>query len=171
VLVRVAVARLLGPVVRVAGGIEVDAPAPEIVERGRIGRALRPSPGIVAPGLHAVWGYPSTRRVYRAEVLPSVARPDPFGARASLGAGLPDYWRLAALGDRIDLERAPITLKILLENTLRNAGGGLIDPKDVETLTSCRRGSCSRTSRACPRSSTSPRCATRWPSSAATPRA
>jgi len=69
-----------------------------------------------------------------------VARPDPFGARASLGAGLPDYWRLAALGDRIDLEQAPITVKILLENTLRHAGGGLIDTADVETLASWRPG-------------------------------
>jgi aconitate hydratase len=70
-----------------------------------------------------------------------VPRPDPFGARASLGADLPDYWRLAALGDRIDLEHAPVTLKILLENALRNSGGGLIDPADVETLASWRPGS------------------------------
>ena len=69
-----------------------------------------------------------------------MARPDPYGARASLGAGLPDYWRLAALADRIDLERAPITVKILLENTLRNAGGGIIDRGDVETLASWRPG-------------------------------
>ncbi len=67
-------------------------------------------------------------------------RPDPFGARASLGAGLPDYWRLAALGDRIDLGRAPVTLKILLENALRNAGGDLIDPAEVETLAGWRPG-------------------------------
>ncbi len=70
----------------------------------------------------------------------SVPRPDPFGARASLGAGLPDYWRLAALGDRIDLDSAPITVKILLENTLRHAGGGLIDAADVETLAAWRPG-------------------------------
>jgi aconitate hydratase len=70
-----------------------------------------------------------------------VPRPDPFGARASLGPGLPDYWRLAALADRIDLEGAPITVKILLENVLRNAGGGLIEPSDVETLASWRPGS------------------------------
>jgi len=70
-----------------------------------------------------------------------VPRPDPFGARASLGTGLPDYWRLAALGDLIDLEHAPVTLKILLENALRNAGGGLIDRSDVETLASWRPGS------------------------------
>ena len=67
-------------------------------------------------------------------------RPDPYGARASLGAGLPDYWRLAALADQIDLGAAPITLKILLENALRNAGGGLIGESDVATLTSWRPG-------------------------------
>ena len=69
-----------------------------------------------------------------------VTHPDPFGARASLGAGLPDYFRLAAIGDRIDLERAPVTLKILLENVLRHAGGGIVEPADVETLASWRPG-------------------------------
>jgi aconitate hydratase A / 2-methylisocitrate dehydratase len=70
-----------------------------------------------------------------------VSRPDPFGARSSLGAGLPDYWRLDALADRLDLARAPITLKILLENTLRHASGGLIGEGDVATLASWRPGS------------------------------
>ena len=50
--------------------------------------------------------------------------PDPFDARRSLGAGLPDYVALVAIGDRIDLSRAPVTLKILLENVLRHADGG-----------------------------------------------
>jgi len=70
-----------------------------------------------------------------------VRRPDPFGARASLGAGFPDYWRLAALDDRIDLALAPVTVKVLLENALRNAGGGLITQRDVETLAAWRPGS------------------------------
>jgi aconitate hydratase len=69
-----------------------------------------------------------------------VPRPDPYGARASLGAGLPGYWRLDALADRIDLERAPNTLKILLENALRHAGDGLIGESDVETLAAWRPG-------------------------------
>ncbi|HEX2626773.1 MAG TPA: aconitase family protein, partial [Candidatus Limnocylindrales bacterium] len=68
-------------------------------------------------------------------------RPDPFGARAALGPGLPDYWRLAALADRIDLETAPVTVKILLENALRHAGAGVVEPADVETLASWRPGS------------------------------
>ena len=68
-------------------------------------------------------------------------RPDPYGARASLGAGLPDYWRLGALARLIDLERAPVTVKILLENALRNAGDGVVETGDVETLASWRPGS------------------------------
>ena len=66
--------------------------------------------------------------------------PDPFGARASLGPGLPDIYRLAALDDRIDLGTAPVTLKILLENVLRHAGGSVVTPADVETLASWRPG-------------------------------
>jgi aconitate hydratase len=69
-----------------------------------------------------------------------VVRTDPFGARASLGEGLPDVWRLAALEDRIDLTAAPVTLKILLENVLRHAGGGIVQPADVEALAAWRPG-------------------------------
>ncbi|MCI0344988.1 MAG: aconitase family protein, partial [Chloroflexi bacterium] len=47
---------------------------------------------------------------------------------------------MAVLAGRVDLERAPVTLKILLENTLRNAGGGLIDASDVANLAAWRPG-------------------------------
>jgi len=63
---------------------------------------------------------------------------DPFGARSPLGPDLPDHYRLSALGDRVDLERAPVTLRILLENVLRHAGGGVVRAEDVETLASWR---------------------------------
>jgi aconitate hydratase len=63
---------------------------------------------------------------------------DPFGSRMSLGSGLPDAYGLAAIADRIDLDRAPVTLKILLENVLRHAGGGMVRGEDVETLASWR---------------------------------
>jgi aconitate hydratase len=69
-----------------------------------------------------------------------VVRSDPFGARGSLGAGLPDIWRLAVLADRIDLAGAPVTLKILLENVLRNAGNGIVEGRDVEALAAWRPG-------------------------------
>ena len=93
-----------------------------------------------------------------------MTRIDPFSARSSLGAGLPDIYRLDAVADRIDLASAPVTIKILLENLLRHAGGGVVTEADVTTLTAWRSGpagrgrdpvhavpgaSC-RTSRACP---------------------
>ena len=65
---------------------------------------------------------------------------DPFGARAPLGPDLPDHYRLAVLADRIDLDAAPVTIKILLENALRHAGGGIVRPEDAETLASWRPG-------------------------------
>jgi aconitate hydratase len=69
-----------------------------------------------------------------------LSRIDPFGARTSLGSGLPDYYRLEAIGDRIDLASTPITLKILLENVLRHAGGGNVTAEDVERLSAWRPG-------------------------------
>ncbi len=66
---------------------------------------------------------------------------DPFGARASLGHGLPDYYRLSALaGQGVDLASAPFTLKVLLENVLRHAGGGIVREEDVRTLLAWRPG-------------------------------
>ena len=68
-------------------------------------------------------------------------RNDPFGARAPLGAGLPDLYRLDAVADRIDLASLPVTIKVLLENLLRHAGGGVVRTEDVETLLAWRPGS------------------------------
>ena len=65
---------------------------------------------------------------------------DPFGARASLGPGLPDFYRLASLADLIDLPTAPVTVKILLENVLRHSGGGIVGRDDVERLSAWRPG-------------------------------
>jgi aconitate hydratase A / 2-methylisocitrate dehydratase len=69
-----------------------------------------------------------------------VPLPDPFGARAPLGDGLPDHYRLAVLADRLDLDRTPVTLLILLENVLRQAGRGRVRPEDVEALAAWRPG-------------------------------
>ena len=67
--------------------------------------------------------------------------PIPFGARATLGPGLPDYYRLdVARRPASTSARAPVTLKILLENVLRHAGGGIVRTEDVETLAAWRPG-------------------------------
>ena len=57
-----------------------------------------------------------------------MSRIDPFGARAPLGPGLPDLYRLSALGGRTGDAALPVTIRILLENVLRHAGGGIVDP-------------------------------------------
>ncbi len=72
-----------------------------------------------------------------------MATPNAFGSRASLGPGLPDLYRLSALAGSglavgVDLGRAPVTLKILLENALRHAGGGIVLEEDVATLAGWR---------------------------------
>ena len=78
------------------------------------------------------------------------------------------------------LARLPYSLKILLENLLRREDGRFVDADDIAALAggtsrarrrrksrSCRRACCCRTSPACPRSSTSRRCATASSGSAA----
>ncbi|MCU0478633.1 MAG: aconitate hydratase AcnA, partial [Chloroflexi bacterium] len=63
---------------------------------------------------------------------------DPFGARASLGPGLPDAYLLAAIDGGPDLGRMPVTVKILLENVLRHAGRGIVADGDVRALAAWR---------------------------------
>ncbi|HET7495059.1 MAG TPA: aconitate hydratase [Candidatus Limnocylindrales bacterium] len=65
---------------------------------------------------------------------------DPFGARAPLGEGLPDVYRLSALERSTGSTPMPVTVRILLENALRHAGDGVVDPADVETLAAWRPG-------------------------------
>ncbi|MGZ6269783.1 MAG: aconitate hydratase AcnA, partial [Candidatus Limnocylindrales bacterium] len=49
---------------------------------------------------------------------------------------------LAVLGSEgVDLGRAPYTLKVLLENVLRHAGGGIVHDSDVRALAAWRPGS------------------------------
>ena len=68
--------------------------------------------------------------------------PDPFAARATLRVGGTDYgyYRLEAVADRIDLTSLPVTIKILLENLLRHAGGGVVRAEDVDALLAWRPG-------------------------------
>ena len=66
------------------------------------------------------------------------AHNDVFGARAKLqgAAGNVIYYRLDALAKRgvTGLERLPYTVKIVLENLLRNVGGGLVHEDEVDSL-------------------------------------
>jgi aconitate hydratase len=63
---------------------------------------------------------------------------DPYGARTPLPGGGPDHFRLDRLTDLGvgDLSRLPHTVKILLENLLRHAGGIHVGEPDVEALAS-----------------------------------
>jgi aconitate hydratase len=75
-----------------------------------------------------------------------VSSPNAFGSRTTLGADLPDHYRLTALADAgmpfgVDLGRMPFTVKVLLENALRHAGGGIVREEDVATLLAWRPGS------------------------------
>jgi aconitate hydratase len=61
-----------------------------------------------------------------------------FDAKASLAVGDRSYeiYRLDALQERFDIVRLPFSLKILLENLLRNEDGESIRPMDIEALAS-----------------------------------
>ncbi len=66
---------------------------------------------------------------------PSTSLPDPFSARATLRTGdrTLTYYRLDRAGVA-DLGRMPMTVKILLENVLRNAGRGVVREDEARAL-------------------------------------
>ncbi|MEO7118217.1 MAG: aconitate hydratase [Candidatus Limnocylindrales bacterium] len=68
--------------------------------------------------------------------------PDPFDARSTFSVGDRSlgYYQLAASG-MPDLDRVPMTVKVLLENVLRHAGTSVVSEADVRTLASWRPGS------------------------------
>ncbi len=68
-----------------------------------------------------------------------VILPDPFSARATLRVGdhAFTYYRLDRSG-ATDLARMPMTVKVLLENTLRNAGRGPVREHECTTLAAWR---------------------------------
>jgi aconitate hydratase len=65
-----------------------------------------------------------------------MAHPDSFGARSRLAVGERDVelFRLDALQERFDVLRLPYTLRILLENVLRNEDGATVTAADVEAV-------------------------------------
>jgi aconitate hydratase A / 2-methylisocitrate dehydratase len=72
--------------------------------------------------------------------MDALSRIDPFGARAPLAPGLPDIYRLGAVSNLIGSTALPVTVRILLENLVRHAGGGVVESSDVETLAAWRPG-------------------------------
>ena len=72
--------------------------------------------------------------------IDALPRIDPFDARAPLAPGLPDVYRLSAISRLTGDAAVPVTVRILLENLLRHAGGGLVETADVETLAAWRPG-------------------------------
>jgi aconitate hydratase len=63
---------------------------------------------------------------------------DSFGAKDTLAVGERSYevFRLDALQERFDVARLPFSLKVLLENLLRNEGSGAVHAADIEALAS-----------------------------------
>src|SRR5271155_3733924 len=61
-----------------------------------------------------------------------------FDSKATLTVGDRSYeiYRLDALQSRFDIARLPFSLKILLENLLRNEDGEAISAADIEALAS-----------------------------------
>ena len=62
--------------------------------------------------------------------------PDSFGARATFDAGGESFevFRLASLQSRFDVAALPYSLKILLENLLRNEDGESVTAQSIETV-------------------------------------
>src|SRR3954451_7967927 len=69
-------------------------------------------------------------------MLQDMPHPNSFDARADLEVGGETYeiFRLDALQKRFDIARLPFSLKVLLENLLRNEDGDAIRAQDVEAL-------------------------------------
>jgi aconitate hydratase len=72
---------------------------------------------------------------------PRGTRPDPFSARSTLRVGGREVtvYRLENAG-MPDLDATPMTVKILLENVLRNAGREAVTEQDIRTLATWRPG-------------------------------
>jgi aconitate hydratase len=62
--------------------------------------------------------------------------PDPLSARAWLSAGdvRIAYYRLDRVAGANDLARLPMTVKVLLENVVRNAGRGVVREEEISAL-------------------------------------
>jgi aconitate hydratase len=79
---------------------------------------------------------------------------DRLGVRDRLGPGLPDFISLPRLGGAfrpsLELERLPMTVKVLLENLARNAGSDMVGDDDVAALAAWRPGASTSSDREIP---------------------
>ncbi len=77
-------------------------------------------------------------RLGQSKLLESrrMAHPDSFGARSRLAVGgrEVEVFRIEALQERFDVLRLPYTLRILLENVLRNEDGSTVTAADIEAI-------------------------------------
>ena len=65
-----------------------------------------------------------------------MAHPDSFGARSELSVGDKNFeiFRLDALQQKYDVARLPYSLKVLLENLLRNEDGEFVTAEQIERI-------------------------------------
>lgn len=65
-----------------------------------------------------------------------MSHPDSFGARSTLEVGGESYeiFRLDALDSRFGVGRLPYSLKVLLENLLRNEDGRTVTAETIESV-------------------------------------
>src|SRR3954464_2234560 len=65
-----------------------------------------------------------------------MAHPDSFGARSELSVDDKNFeiFRLDALQQKFDVARLPYSLKVLLENLLRNEDGEFVTAEQIETI-------------------------------------
>ncbi len=68
----------------------------------------------------------------------SASHPDPFGALTTidLSEGSTSFYRLGVIEERglASLDALPFSIRVLLENALRHAGGGYVNERDVEQV-------------------------------------
>jgi len=71
-----------------------------------------------------------------------VSHPDSFGARSTLEVGGESHeiFRLDALADAYDVARLPYSIKVLLENLLRNEDGDAVTKESIESVAGWQAG-------------------------------
>ena len=108
-------------------------------DRASVGRSESEYERVQSGNATADWDYDVFTRESDPQMTSSSSAGSAFaGARATLEstAGSVTYYRLRSLLDQgfANVERLPITVKILLENLLRNVGNGVVRESEVQAL-------------------------------------